>query len=166
MNLILSATDDWGIGFQNRLLFRVPEDMKRFKALTVGKVVVMGRNTFLSLPNQKPLADRVNIVLSRDPDFAPESVTVVRSTDELLCALESFGTNDVFVIGGAAVYRELLPFCDTAYVTRFHAKKEADSFFPCLDGDDSWRLVERSEVRGHEGLQFTFDKYERATAAR
>jgi len=161
LNVILSATDDWGIGFENRLLFRVPEDMRRFRALTVGKVVVMGRKTFLSLPNQKPLADRENIVLSRDPDFAPDGVTVARSTDELFRLLESRDTDDVFVIGGAAVYRELLPFCGIAYVTRFYAKKEADSFFPCLDGDESWQLVERSDLREHEGLTFTFDRYER-----
>ena len=161
MNVILSATDDWGIGFENRLLFRVPEDMKRFRALTLGKVVVMGRNTFLSLPNQRPLDGRVNIVLSRDPAFAPDGVQVARSTRELFTLLGEYQPDDVFVIGGAAVYRELLPFCRAAYVTRFHATKQADSFFPCLDSDESWRLVERSDVREHDGLRFTFDRYER-----
>lgn len=161
MNLIVSVSSEWAIGFQNDLLFHVSEDMKYFKSKTIGKTVVMGQNTFLSLPNQKPLKDRVNIVLSDNPQFAPEGVIVVRSLDELFDALKAYDTDNVFVIGGAMIYETLLPYCDNAYITQFHAAKPADRFFPCLEKSKKWRLAERSAL--HEtpdGLKFTFDRYE------
>ena len=161
MNLIASATLDWGLGYKNELLFRVSADMVRFRKMTTGNVVVMGRNTFLSLPHQKPLPNRVNIVLSTDRSFAPEGVTVVRSTDELSDVLRGYDTQRVFVIGGGGVYRALLPLCDKAYITRFYAKKEADTFLPDLDADDNWRLQARSVLHEQDGLYYTFDLYER-----
>lgn len=161
MNLIASATLNWGLGCQNELLFRVSADMVQFRKKTIGNVVVMGRNTFLSLPRQKPLPNRVNIVLSTDRSFAPDGVTVVRSTDELTDVLRAYDTQRVFVIGGGGVYRALLPLCDKAYITRFYAKKEADTFLPDLDADDSWRLQARSVLHEQDGLYYTFDLYER-----
>lgn len=161
MNLIASATLDWGLGFQNELLYHVKADMVQFREKTTGNVVVMGRNTFLSLPRQKPLPNRVNIVLSTDRSFAPEGVTVVRSVDELTDVLRAYDPERVFVIGGGGVYRTLLPFCDRAYITRFYAKKEADTFLPDLDADDGWRLQKRSVLHEQDGLYYTFDLYER-----
>lgn len=161
MNLIASADLDWGIGCQNELLYHVRADMVRFRKMTTGNVVVMGRNTFLSLPGQKPLPNRTNIVLSTDPSFSPEGVTVVRSVDALLDALRCCDDARVFVIGGGGVYRALLPLCDRAYITRFYAKKPADTFLPDLDADDDWRLAERSVLHEQDGLGYTFDLYER-----
>lgn len=161
MNLIASATLDWGIGYQNELLFRVSADMVQFRKKTTGGVVIMGRNTFLSMPNQKPLPNRVNIVLSRDASFAPEGVTVVRSTDELYTLLAGYDDARVFVIGGGAVYRALLPYCERAYITRFYAKKPADTFLPDLDAADDWHLTKRSVLHEQDGLYYTFDLYEK-----
>ena len=161
MNLIASATLDWGLGCQNELLFHVKADMVQFRKKTTGNVVVMGRKTFLSLPNQKPLRDRVNIVLSADRTFAPDGVTVVRSVDELLDVLRAYDGDRVFVIGGGGVYRTLLPLCDKAYITRFYAKKTADTFLPDLDADDAWRLAGRSALHEQDGLYYSFDLYER-----
>ena len=160
MNLIASADLDWGLGFKNELLYHVKADMAQFRQKTTGNVVVMGRNTFLSLPHQKPLPNRVNIVLSADRAFAPEGVTVVRSVDALLETLRGSGER-VFVIGGGGVYRALLPYCDKAYITRFYAKKEADTFLPDLDADENWRLAGRSVLHEQDGLYYSFDLYER-----
>ena len=162
MNLIASASNEWAIGFENNLLFNVPADKRFFKATTIGNVVVMGRKTFLSLPGQRPLVDRVNIVLSHDEYFAPDGVTVVHSVQELKKYLAEYDDDKVFVIGGANVYELLLPECNRAYITSFHASaKKADRFLPRIDRDDGWQLVSRSEPQQYEDLEFTFDTYER-----
>ncbi|MBQ7545571.1 MAG: dihydrofolate reductase [Clostridia bacterium] len=161
MNLIASATLDWGIGYGNELLYRVSADMVQFRKMTTGGVVVMGRNTFLSMPNQKPLPNRVNIVLSRDPSFAPDGVTRACGLNELLHLLRGYDHERVFVIGGGAVYGELLPYCNRAYITRFYAKKPADTFLPDLDAADDWRLAKRSVLHEQDGLFYSFDLYER-----
>ena len=161
MNLIASATLDWGIGYQNELLFRVSADMVQFRKKTTGGVVVMGRNTFLSMPNQKPLPNRVNIVLSSDTVFAPTGVTMARSTADLRTLLRGYDDERVFIIGGGAVYRALLPDCRRAYITRFYTKKTADTFLPDLDAADDWRLTGRSVLHEQDGLYYTFDLYER-----
>lgn len=161
MNLIASADLDWGLGYKNELLYHVRADMVRFRKMTTGNVVVMGRNTFLSLPHQKPLPNRVNIVLSTDRSFAPDGVTIVRGTDELADVLRAYDDGRVFVIGGGGVYRALLPLCDRAYITRFYTKREADTFLPDLDADAGWRLAGRSTLHEQDGLYYTFDLYER-----
>lgn len=161
MNLIASATLDWGIGFENNLLVRVSKDMVQFRKKTTGNVVVMGKNTFLSMPNQKPLPNRTNIVLSTDKSFSPEGVIVVRSVDELLETLKSYDTERVFIIGGAAVYETMLPYCDKAIITRFHVRKTADRFLPDFDADPDWTLTERSTMYEQDGFTYTFDLYTR-----
>ncbi len=161
MNLIASATLDWGLGYENELLFRVSADMVQFRKKTTGNVVVMGKNTFLSLPHQKPLPNRVNVVLSTDRAFAPDGVTVVRSVDALRGVLGAYDPDRVFVIGGGGVYRTLLPLCDKAFITRFYAKKTADTFLPDLDAADDWRLAGRSVLHEQDGLYYTFALYER-----
>lgn len=161
MNLIASATLDFGIGYQNNLLVRVSKDMVQFRKKTTGNVVVMGKNTFLSMPNQKPLPNRTNIVLSSDPNFAPEGVTMARSVDELLELLKEYDTERVFIIGGAAVYETMLPYCDKAYITRFHVQKTADRFLPNLEASDEWELTERSTLYEQDDFTYTFDLYTR-----
>lgn len=159
MNLIVSVSSDWAIGFENKLLFHVSEDMKYFKSMTVGKVVVMGENTFLSLPGQKPLCDRVNIIISDNMSFSAEGAAVVRSLGELSAALAQYDSDDIFIIGGAMFYETMLPYCKNAYVTQFYAAKEADRFFPRLDLSGEWTLAERSDMHEFGGVRFTFDKY-------
>lgn len=159
MNLIVSVSSNWAIGYKNNLLFHISEDMKYFKSMTVGKVVVMGENTFLSLPRQKPLPDRVNIILSDNASFFVDGAVVVRSLRELSAALAAYNFDDVFIIGGAMLYETMLPHCKNAYVTQFYAVKDADRFFPRLDQNSEWTLVERSDARESNGVKFTFDKY-------
>lgn len=161
MNTIVSVDNNWGIGCNNDLLFHVPEDMRYFKEKTIGKVVVMGENTFYSLPNQKPLKDRTNIVLSDKKDLQIDGVTICHSLDELLELIKQFVAEDIFVVGGQAIYELLLPYCQVAYITHFNAEAQADKHFPNLSTHKEWRLAERSEPVESKGLTFTFDRYER-----
>lgn len=159
MNTIVSVDKNWGIGYRNELLFHVPEDMQYFKNMTTGKVVVMGENTFYSLPNQKPLKNRVNIVLSDKQSLQIEGVTICNSLNELLYETIQYKTEDIFIIGGQAIYELTLPFCSVAYVTQFNAEAVADKHFPNLSEIKEWKLIERSAPVGSKGFTFTFDKY-------
>ena len=159
MNLIVAVDNEWGIGCQGDLLFHIPADMKFFKTLTTGKVVVMGDVTLKSLPNSKPLPNRVNIVLSLDPDFQAEGVTVCHSLAEFFELLPSFNSDDVFVIGGAAIYKELLNYCDYAYITKVNTVIKADKYMDNVDAMPNWQVVESSPVQQHNDLEFTFNKY-------
>jgi dihydrofolate reductase len=159
MKAILSADLNWGIGCGGKLLQRVPEDMKFFMKMTTGKVVVMGRETFESLPGMQPLKDRVNIVLSKNGRFENESLIVSRSLEELFQELEKYPSGDVFVIGGESVYTQLLPYCSEVYVTRFEKVFEADRHFPNLDVMGNWELVSESAASNYKDMNFRFLKY-------
>ena len=161
MTAIVAADQNWGIGYQNRLLFRIKEDQRFFRETTEGGVVVMGRKTFQSLPKQKPLKNRINIVLSKDPAFHPEGAFVVNGEETLFEKLSAYKKESVFLIGGEQVYKAFLSECDLALVTRVEAIKEADAYFPDLDRDSAWALTERSEQKEEEGIYFTFCRYER-----
>ena len=159
MKAILSADLKWGIGKDGKLLQRVPEDMKRFAAMTTGKVVVMGRETFESLPGQQPLKDRLNIVLSKSAEYDCEGLVVCRSVEELFLKLVGYAAGDVFVIGGESVYTQLLPYCSEAYVTLFEKEFDADRHFPDMDSLSNWFLVSRSETHSYKDLNFCYVKY-------
>ncbi len=162
MKAIVSVDLNWGIGCGGKLLQRIPEDMKFFKQMTLGKVVVMGRETFESLPKKEPLKDRVNIVLSRNESFINEKVTICRSLEELFDELNKYNSDDVFVIGGEAVYAELLPYCSEAYVTKFENIYEADKHFVNLEKESAWKLVSESEFREYNDIKFRYLKYEKS----
>ncbi len=163
MKLIAAVDSKWGIGRNGRLLFSIPEDMKFFREQTTGKAVVMGYNTLLSLPGSKPLKNRTNIVLSRKPDLCIEGAYVCKSENELFKLIRSGKDNinpdDVMIIGGAAVYSELLPYCKEALITKIAKDGGADRFIPNLDADGDWTIVSESDVKEHSGLQFRFVKY-------
>lgn len=157
MKAIVCADINWGIGKGTGMLFHIPADLKFFKEKTMGSTVIMGRTTFLSLPGQKALPGRKNIVLTRDENWSAENVTVCRSTDELADIISN--DEKVFLIGGEAVYGELIDACDEAFVTRVNADGGAEKFFPDLDARAGWRLVERSAAQESNGYIFTFDRY-------
>ncbi len=151
MNLIVAVSENWGIGKDNKLLFSLKEDMKFFKRTTTGKVVVMGKNTFLSLP-KRPLKDRVNIVLTSSS--LTDECMIARNQTELFKLIGEFDGKDVFIIGGASMYRQMLPYCQTAYVTKVHALSEADAFFPCLDEMENWECVEKTDAEDTYPITF------------
>lgn len=175
MNVIVAVDAEWGIGNKGDLLARVKEDLQNFARLTTGKTVILGSNTLATFPGGRVLKDRRNIVLNPDPNYAPDGADVVHSLDELFYKLEELKTagvdsNDIFVIGGASVYRQMLPFCDRAYVTKFRKSFEKDVWFPDLDSSPEWKLLYESDVitakyRGASGdsgeITFTFTEYGR-----
>ena len=159
MKLIVAVDKEWGIGKEGKLLTSIPNDMKFFREMTTGHVVVMGRKTLESFPGGKPLRDRVNIVLTRDPDYAKEGVTVVHDTEALKEALQPYPEDEVFVIGGETIYRQLIDACDTAYITKIDHVFDADAFFPDIDAMPDWQLCNKSEEQTYFNLVYWFTEY-------
>lgn len=159
MRIIVAADENWGIGKDGGLLTHLPEDMRFFRTMTVGKVVVMGRKTLQSLPGAKPLKNRTNIVLTSDKEFGQEGLTVCHGTEEVFKALKEYQTDDVYVIGGQSIYEQFLPFCDTAFVTFMERKFQADTHFVNLEQHPDWELLAVSEKKEHEGLSYEFRTY-------
>ena len=161
MNLIVNADKNWGIGRENQLLVHIPNDMKMFRQTTTGKVVVMGRKTLESFPNGMPLPKRTNIVLTTDQDYDCRGAIVVHSREELFEELKQYADEDIFIIGGESIYRMMLPYCDTAYVTRLDYAYDADTYFPDLDARKEWEIVKESEEQTYFDLEYVFLKYQR-----
>ena len=161
MNLIAAVDKNWGIGKDGGLLTSIPQDMKFFREMTTGNVVVMGRKTLESFPGGKPLKNRVNIVLTRDPSFSREGCIIVHDTDELKKALHPYPDQSVFVIGGEAIYRLLLNECDTAYLTKIDHVFDADAFFPDTDAMPNWQCISTSEEQTYFNLVYYFTVYQK-----
>ena len=161
MKLIAAVDNNWAIGLKNRLLVSIPNDMKFFRETTMNHVVVMGRKTLESFPNGLPLKKRVNIVFSRNADYKVKDAIMVADVDELLAELDKYENEDVYVIGGESIYKLLLPYCDTAYITKIDYEYEADAFFPNLDKDDEWEIVEEGEEETCFDLEYKFTVYKR-----
>lgn len=161
MNLIAAVDKKWAIGKNGNLLVSIPEDMKLFREETIGKVIVMGRKTFESLPEKRALHDRVNIVITKDMTYEKRDVIVVHSIDEALEELKKYSTDDVYIIGGASVYEQFLPYCDTAHITKVDYAYDADTYFPNLDKDDNWKITEVSDEHTYFDICYEFAKYER-----
>lgn len=163
MNIIAAVDRNWAIGNKNALLVKIPRDQKLFFEMTQGKVVVMGRNTLESLPQKQPLKNRVNIVLSSDKAYAVKGAVVVHSLEELFGELKQYESEDVFVAGGETVYRQLLPYCDTAHITKIDYAYEADAYFPRLDELPEWELAADSEEQTYFDLEYYFLQYRNAS---
>lgn len=160
MNLIAAVDQNWGIGLKNQLLVRIPEDMKYFRQMTTGKVVVMGRKTLESFPGGQPLSNRTNIVLTTDQNYQKKDAVVVHSLEELFHKLQQYQSEDVFVIGGESIYRQLLDQCETAYITKIDYQYQADAWFPNLDELPQWEITAKSEEQTYFDLEYYFLKYQ------
>ena len=161
MNLIVAVDENWAIGYKNELLIRIPADMKMFRQETTGKVVVLGRKTLETFPNGQPLKNRTNIILSTKKDYQVKDAIVVHSIEELLEELKNYPSEDIYIIGGETVYRQMLPYCDVAHVTRIDRKYEADAFFPNLEDEGNWKITAESDEQSYFDTTYTFVKYER-----
>ncbi|MDY4692685.1 MAG: dihydrofolate reductase [Blautia sp.] len=161
MNIIVAVDKNWGIGKNNRLLVSIPADMKMFREETTGKVVVMGRRTLESFPNGLPLKNRENIIITRNPSFQVKGATVVHSIEEALEEVKKYPAEDVYCIGGDSVYKQMLPYCDVAHVTKIDFAYEADRYFPDLDKDPQWEITAESDEQTYFDLEYKFVKYER-----
>jgi len=189
MRSIVNVSENWGIGKNGDLLARIPEDMKRFRKCTKGKVIVIGLNTLKSFPGMRPLPGRINIVLTEalsmipmesikawdcyiddvsvgdDLKFlgTPEATVMIACTspEEVLDIVGLFNGDDVYVSGGASIYKLFLPWCDTALVTKNDSKVEADTFYPDLDSDPDWEMTEEEETQEYDGIHFRYTTYRR-----
>lgn len=159
MKLIVAVSENWGIGKDNDLLFNIPKDMKFFRETTMGKVVVLGRKNLETFPGKKPLPKRTNVVVTRNADYECEGAVVVNTIE----AVSELGYDDdeIFVIGGEEIYRQMLKFCDTCYVTKVKEYADADRFMVNLDESRDWILAEKSEEIEDNGHIIQFCRYER-----
>ena len=157
---ILNADKEFGIGKRNGLLFNLPLDMKYFRETTSGHTVAMGENTLLSFPGSKPLKNRINIVLSKDLDHNYEGVINVHSFDEFIKIIKEHGSKeDVFIIGGASIYSQTLPYVDYVYLTYVNAIGGAEVFFPNLDTNENFICVDEGTPILDNGIEIRFTKY-------
>ena len=145
MNLIAAVDRNWAIGYKNELLVRIPEDQKWFRETTTGKAVIMGRKTLESFPNKSPLKNRLNVVITSDMNYSVPGAVVVHSIDEAVEAVRDYADDDVYVIGGESIYRQMLPLCSTAHITKVDYAYQADAHFPDLDKEEGWKITETSD---------------------
>lgn len=158
--MIYCADENWGIGNQGELLVRIPEDLKdRFKALTYGHPVIMGRKTLESLPGKKGLPGRLNIVLSRTMQKDAQDLLVMRTPEDVISYVDRL-EGDVFVIGGGEVYRLFQPYCAGAYVTKVPERYPADTFVPNLEQCPGWKCIKKTEFfTSVAGVQYRYEDY-------
>lgn len=161
MNMIVAADNHWAIGNKNKLLVSIPNDMKHFREETVGKVIVYGRKTLATFPQGMPLRDRKNIILSHRDDLQIKDAVVVHSLLELQEELKKYRSEDVYIVGGASVYEQLLFWCDVVHVTKVDHIYEADAFFPNLDQMEEWEITADSDEHTYFDIAYQFLKYER-----
>jgi len=159
MNIIVAVDQNWSIGCKGKLLISIPEDMQLFRKETTNKVVVMGRKTLESFPNGLPLKNRTNIVITSDKSYNVKDAIICNSIDEALEEIKKYPSEDVYVIGGETIYRQLLPYCDVAHVTKIDYAYDADTQFPNLDEMPEWSIEERSDERTYFDLEYEFLKY-------
>lgn len=161
MEMIFAVDENFAIGYKGDMLVHLRTDLRRFQKITDGHILVMGRKTFESLPGQRPLKNRTNLVITRDPSYHREGIEVLHSLEELDERLEGVDER-VFLIGGANLVRQLIHKCDVAWITYIQKSFEhVDTVLPNLDESDEWEMVEESEPHEEKGLTFTYRKYER-----
>lgn len=161
MNLIVAVDENWAIGYQNKLLVKIPADQRFFRNETLNKAVIMGRKTLESFPRGMPLKDRLNVVITSDPDYYAPDAVIVNSIEGALEMVKDYDSKDVYVIGGESIYRQMLHLCDTAHVTKIDYTYNADSYFPNLDDMKDWHVTGTSDEQTYHDLIYTFYRYER-----
>ena len=158
MELIVAVYDDWGIGRDGTQPVALNVDRKFFRETTRGAMIIVGRRTIEDFPDQKPLPGRINVALTRQ-DIALDGFTVVHSPEE---AVELAKTAErAFVTGGGSVYRQMMQYCDTAYITKVHCTIESDTYFPNLDEDPAWELAEILQSGEENGIAYEMCRYVR-----
>jgi len=164
ISIIAAVSDDWGIGNENELLWHIPEDLLRFKQLTMGKCVIMGKRTWESLP-KKPLPGRYNIVITDVPGECIDCSMTAYSIEDAISKCNS--GQEIFVIGGGSVYRQFMSVADRLYITHVHRKAEADVWFPRID-KRKWKVIESHECMSQDDkeIPYSYVIYERKKGCR
>lgn len=158
MDLVVNVTENWAIGKGGDQLVYISADLKRFRQLTTGKTVILGRKTLATFPGGRPLKNRTNLVLSSSVKTI-DGAEVFPDLPSLLLRLKELNSEDISVIGGASVYEALLPYCRKAYVTKTYGDFEADTFFPNLDEMNNWEVVQTGEILEENGVKFQYIDY-------
>lgn len=153
ISIIVAAAENDAIGKDNWMPWRLSEDLKHFKALTMGHTVIMGRKTGESL--KRPLPGRTNIIITRNPDFKLEGFTTVHTLQEALNLAKVNGENNAFIIGGGEIYKQAWELADTLYLTRVHLTVEGDTFIPPVD-PGYWKEIERSEHAADDKNEYDY----------
>jgi len=161
MNLIAAVDNNWAIGHRGGLLVSIPYDQKQLRQMTMGKVIVYGRKTLATFPQQQPLSGRTNLVLSGDTSLHIRGAEVVHSIEELLHILDEYESEDVYVLGGESVYHQLLPYCDVAHITMIDYEYQADAHLENLALSPDWRLAAEGDELTYFDLEYHFMRYER-----
>ena len=161
MNCIVAVDENWAIGYKNELLVRIPADQRFFRETTTGNVVIMGRKTLESFPGGQPLKNRTNIVITSKEDYQVKDAIVVHSVEEALEQVKDVPGENIYVIGGASIYEQMLSLCDTAHVTKINYTYQADTYFPNLDELPEWQITGESEEQTYYDIEYTFVKYEK-----
>ena len=158
ISIIVAVSEDWGIGKDNELLWHISEDLKRFKRLTTGNTVIMGKRTWESLP-RRPLPGRKNIVLTDDKTETIENAVTAYSIEDSLSKCEK--DEEIFVMGGGSIYRQFMPIADRLYITHVHKKAPADIYFPEIDLK-IWKITEKEDFKtdDEESIPYTYTIYE------
>jgi dihydrofolate reductase len=159
ISIIVAVSDDWGIGLKNDLLWNLPEDLKRFRRLTMGNTIVMGKRTWESLP-KRPLPGRKNVVITDNPNETFEGAVTAYSIEDAMrkCA----GDGEIFIIGGGSIYRQFMPLAGRLYITHVHKKTPADVYFPVID-PEIWEILETQEFLSDtpEAIPYSYVIYQR-----
>jgi len=161
MQAIVAVDRNWAIGNNGGLLVQIPNDHKMFRKETLNKIIVYGRKTLETFPMRQPLDKRTNIILSANQSLSVDGATVVHSIDELLKEIAQYNPEDVYCIGGASVYRQLLPYCSTVHVTKVDYAYQADAYFPDLDKDPAWEITAEGDEQTYFDIAYTFMRYDR-----
>lgn len=161
MNIIVAVDKNWGIGNRGELLVSIPQDKKFFREMTTGGVVLGGRKTMEGLPGGTTLKGRTNIILTGKKDYRYSDAVIVHSVPEALEELKKYRDDSIYIIGGEKVYRQFLPYCSRAYVTKIDYAYAADAFFPDLDRDPEWEMTHDSEEQTYYDLEYYFTQYRR-----
>lgn len=159
MRAIVNITPQWGIGFEHQLLVHIHADMRRFRMLTQNHTIIVGRKTLSTFPNEEPLKNRENIIMTRNPAFYKEGAISCTNLDRLKELLSERDPDSVFVCGGEHIYRLLLPYCTEAFITLTYTDAKADRFFPNLNLLDNWRLAKIGEKQIENHTAFRFIEY-------
>jgi dihydrofolate reductase len=160
MELIVAVYDDWGIGCCGTQPIALAADRKFFRQETKGSMVIVGRKTIDDFPGKQPLPGRINVAISRNVPEIPGFI-VVKSVEEAAEYAAQSGKR-AMVIGGGSIYKQMLPYCDTAYITKVHTRPESDTFFPNLDADPQWQLIEVLQSGEENGICFEMCLYKKA----
>lgn len=162
MILITAVDMNWSIGYKGRMLFEIREDLARFKRLTQENIVIMGRKTFESLPNSKALPNRINVVMTTDVNYKADNIIVVNSIDDLFKLLRKINPQckmKTFIIGGGNIVRQLIIYCNKAYITKAESRFVADVAIPDLDKDENWKIISESNTYMQGDLAYRYVNY-------